>query len=194
MSFISIVARDKFITVVSDGLVVDLNTGIEKEQDFKKFSKIAQNQFVAYAGNKGVGEAIAETLPYTTKLYRLDEVSAMIHRRVLREIPVDQASILVAIGGVSDLGFIEFHTFSNNPEIQLTTYQPKGDDIMYCYLFGRNVVYDDKQLDAVFHNSLRKIGINTPNKIIKAQKELNHYVSDRDKTVNNRTFDLDIKL
>lgn len=40
MSFISIVAREAFITIVTDGLVKNMEIGQEVDQHYKKFKKL----------------------------------------------------------------------------------------------------------------------------------------------------------
>lgn len=189
MSFVSVFAKEDFITVVSDGLVVNLNTGEEVERNYKKFRKISENQFVAFGGNKGVAEMITEEIGFADHELNLLDISSNLRERLIRELAPEQANISLAIGGIQNEKII-FYSFNNNPTQEMLTHVPKGDGIEYVFLHG-----EQAQLGLTRQAQLlaERYGHRSPTKTKKIQKELNDFVAKKDKTVNRVTFDLTIK-
>jgi hypothetical protein len=189
MSFISVFAKENFMTVVSDGLVVNINTGEELERNYKKFRKISENQFVAFGGNKGIAEMVAEEIGYQNHELDLHEVALNLRERLIQEVKPEKANILLAVGGIQG-GEIICYSFSNDPNQELKTQVPKGDTIEYVFLST-----DQAELGLIQQAQLlaQRYGHRSPTKTKKIQKELNDFVAQKDKTVNRVTFDLTIK-
>lgn len=191
MSFVSVIGSEDFITVVSDGLVKDTTTGKELDQRYQKFNRISDNQFVAFAGNQGVADALKEAIPFINKPRDLISTSEIIHNRLLEVIPVEKARMSVVIGGVSPSGNIEFHSFTNDVGQKIKSYYPTSDGVLCSFLQSSEI--SELDLSPIFINFLGETGLNTSNKVLKAQKKLNNYVAERDSTVNKVTFELVIK-
>lgn len=191
MSFVSVVATEKFIAVMSDGLIKDIETDKDLGKRYQKFTKICNNQFVAFAGNHGVAEALRKAIPFIKRPRDLLQTSEVIHKRLLEEIPSDKAKMSVVIGGVNLEGNIEYHYFTNDIGSDINSNYPKEDGLLCAFLQGPETSHID--LEPVLIDILRQTGINTPNKILKAQKRLNDYVEERDSTVNKVTFELSIR-
>ena len=191
MSFVSICAKESFISVVSDGLIKNMETGEEVGQRYQKFAKISDNQFVAFTGNHGLAEAIKVTLPFDTRGYDLEGVSKLIHKRLLDDIPIEKAKMAVAIGGVNQDNNIEFHSFINDPTKKFNSFQPKDDKLSYSFLESPEMEGFD--LEILFKEYISTIGHNTPSKILRVQKRLNDFVAANDSSVNRITFNLMIR-
>jgi hypothetical protein len=189
VSFVSIIAQESFITVVSDGQVT--LDGEILESHYKKFKRISKDQFIAYTGSKEICEELIKHLVYLQdKKYNLQLIADELYS-VVKEIPFKPLKALLAVGGINDIGNVQFYTFSNIPNAEFLTFQPKNDEISYAFLSSEHV--DDEELENDLIQYLSKTGFNTPNKCLKAQKMLNAYVETIDETVNKNTFELAIK-
>lgn len=189
MSFISVVAMETFITVVTDGQVT---RGYEIiDNNFKKYRKISNKQFIAFGGAKEVCESLVNHLEFIgDNNYDLHVLANDLYETV-KNIPFGPIKTMFAIGGVNNNGEIEMFTLNNDPKDTLRIFSPKGTDLSYAFL-SSNV--DDNVIYEKFVQLLSITGFNTPNKCIKAQKMLNQFVSSIDHTVNRITFELRIKL
>lgn len=196
MSFVSVVATKDYINVVGDGLVMHTTeTGemIRQQEDYEKFFKIAENQFIAFTGDKGILDFIKSTIPFNPNNYDLEEMANML-RTKSREVSFEEAAIMIAVGGLSkDNKKVEFYTISNRGD-QFQYYCPKNDEIAYAFLVSSYI--DDekyKEIDRVFIKYLRLYGYNKSNKVLKSQKDINLIVTKIDPTVNNKTSSLAIR-
>ncbi|WP_332632038.1 hypothetical protein [Halalkalibacter flavus] len=189
MSLVSVLARENFITVVSDGLVVNLETGEEIHQSYKKFRKISEKQFVAFGGNQGLGERVVEVLGYQESERDLLECAKKIRGDLINEIPIEKASCQVVLGGV-EKGSIVFYAFNNNHNQDLLIKRPTNHILEYTFLSSRN---SSINLDEIIQRIGNRIGYNTPTKTIKIQKQLNDEVAKTDPSVNKITFNLTIR-
>lgn len=109
----------------------------------------------------------------------------------MEQVPIEKAKISIAIGGLNQNNNIEFHTFSNKLNQKFESFYPTGDDISYGFLESPEMEGYDVQ--PILQNFLAETGFNTPNKVIKAQKRLNDFVSERDSSVDRVTFELLIR-
>lgn len=192
MSFISAIASQDFITVVSDGQVT--YEGKVIKEDYKKFRKINNDQFIAYAGAKEICEKFAEHLKFSaSQRYDLKLVAEDLFSTIKSITPYERFKTSFIIGGISENNEIEFYTLSNNPlEEKVKSYLSHGDGVSYGFL--SNEENEDKiNLENTLISHLSKTGFNTPNKCIRAQKMLNADVEKIDPTVNRRTFELIIR-
>lgn len=64
MSFVSVLGREKFLCVMSDGKLLGENNEILQE-DYQKFINIGNSAFIAFAGSQGACEELSvQMLPY----------------------------------------------------------------------------------------------------------------------------------
>ena len=190
MSFVSVYAMENFVNVVSDGQVTD-PTGKITNKNYKKFVKIGQQQFLAFAGNQGLAEQAVKIVPFKNEGYPLSVLAQDLHKQVLT-IPVDDASILLAVGGLNVKNEIEVISFSNRSD-QKNYFNPKGDEIAYTFLTNTKNNISDEISETKLKQFLSETGYNTSSKAFRAQKKLNDFISDNDSTVNKVTFELNIK-
>lgn len=189
MSFISIIATENFITVVTDGQVT--KDGKAVENNYKKYKKISNNQFIAFGGAKEICETFIKNLDFLgNEQYDLQTLATNLSNAI-KQIPYETYRILFVIGGLNARNQIEFYSFSNIPESQDQYSNPKGDEISYAFLSSPDI--DDSHFEKHLIEYLSITGFNTPNKCIKAQKMLNSYVETIDNTVNKTTFELVIR-
>lgn len=189
MSFVSVIAMEHFITVMSDGLVVNLETGEEIQQRYKKFKKISENQFIAFGGNKGLTEHTVNIIGYQKEQRNLYEISNSIRDQIIDEISPETGSCQIIIGGVENEEIV-FYSFNNDKGQELLIKKPQGRNGEYSFLSSsKNGLDLDKEMKKIYS----KYGFNTPTKALKIQKELNDLVSKHDASVNRVTFNLTIR-
>ena len=189
MSFVSIIARKNFVTVVSDGLVVDLITGEEKEQEFKKFEKISRKQFVAFSGNKGLGEKVVDFLGFESEERDIFLLAKVIREKLIKDIDPKDAFCQVVLGGI-EKNSVVLYAFNNHENQKMQPQKPTGDQIGYFFLTSSN---HKLNLDDEISKILETNDLKTPAKSLKCQKELNNIVAKVDSSVNTMTFNLIIK-
>ena len=190
MSFVSVIAREDFITVVSDGQVSRGNMVVQS--DYKKFTKISDKQFIAFTGTKEFCEGLVNEIEFNRNgLHNLYNIVENLDKNI-RTIPCQSYVVMFAVGGVGESGNIEFHTINNNPSESIRSFSPKGDGLSYAFLHNGDLS-SKINLQSKLIEYIGRIGFNTPNKCIRAQKLLNSDVAKIDDTVNNVTFDLTIK-
>lgn len=192
MSFVSIIAMNKFITVMSDGQVTKTETGEVLQEDYQKFRKISPNQFIAYTGVKEFCEGLANQIPYKKSAHDLEDITNQIAS--VTQLPELKAhKIHFGIGGIDSNGDISFYTIQNQSEPAVNFYKPiKDDDINYAFFESGHLSAPEK-METKLIECLKITGYNTPNKCLRAQKLLNDYVADNDSTVNKKTFSITIK-
>jgi hypothetical protein len=196
LSFVSIVSTEKFISVMSDGLVTNISPNkdvIRLEEDYQKFIRISPKQFIAFTGSKDIFEQIKNETPYKTERYDLKELANIFYKKS-RAVPENEGRVMIGVGGIGQDDCIEFYTLTNSQEDLLKSFKPINDEISYAFLESSYI--DEKkhsEINIEFIKLLKKNGVNTVNKILRTQKELNMFVEAFDPSVNKRTFELYIK-
>lgn len=195
MSFVSVVATQRFINVVSDGRVVDLETGEPIQEDYKKFIEVDNRSFVAFAGNAGLSSKVAEVIA-SNLVNRRREIKNMISelRDSLNRQVRGLAEAQIAIGLINDDNEIELFSFGVSQDITHFRAKDKND---IGYVFLQNSLLDKKFGSNFLENKLReylaKTGIKRAQDVLNAQLLLNDFVADNDPSVNKVTFKLTIK-
>lgn len=190
MSFVSVIAKEDFITVVSDGQVTRNSEAIQN--NYKKFTKISNKQFIAYTGIKEFCEGLVSEIKYKgNEIHNLNKIALDLDKKI-KVIPYETYTVMFIVGGIGKSGNIEFYTLNNNYSENLRYFNPKNDSLNYGFLHNGSLS-SKINLENKLVEHLRITGFNTPNKCIKAQKLLNKDIAQIDPTVNNVTFDLTIK-
>ncbi|MFW5437105.1 hypothetical protein [Paenibacillus apiarius] len=191
MSFVSVVATEHFVTVMSDGRVKNMETGEILEEDYVKFHKSSDGkQFVAYAGNKQLCEILSKKiLQYLEDGCEYDNLILILNTTIYDTFK-DQFGVMFAFGGINKDKQIEVYAYGNKKQGVLK-FKPENGNLAYTFLFHGKI--SDGELDEKFDGLIKEIGRDTPSKIIQSQKLLNSYVSEQDDTVNNNTFRMIIK-
>lgn len=192
MSFVSIVARENFLCVMSDGRVQGVNGEILQE-DYQKFIKIENRAFVAFAGSKTACEELAiQVVPHLYTNASFTSLALEIKGAFERSDYEDYGTkVAVSFGGVNRVGEIEYHAV-NSLTKKTMKYAPRGDDITYCFLQNGEALHQLK-LEQELINIMRETGFKTPSQVIQAQKLLNNKVADIDSSVNKVTSRMIIK-
>lgn len=187
MSFVSIIARENFITVMSDGQVTGEN-GKTLQKDYKKFKKISRQQIIAFAGAKSICEQIVEQVPYTKGVYNLSDIAQQIWS-VIKEERFNAFNLFFGIAGVDVDDKVSLFLVNNKTGLSST--RPNANsDVSYITLNPSEIVNVSERISII----LSETGFNTPTKCLKAQKKLNDFIADNDPQVNKYTFDLTIKV
>lgn len=189
MSFVSVIAKENFITVMSDGLVYNSITGEELEQGYKKFRKISENQFIAFGGSKDLAEEVIKQIGYQQKERNLSSLAIPIREQLIKNIPPNEASCQLVLGGIEGRETI-IYSFNNDIEQDLLIKKPRGGDVEYSFLsYSKNELDLDKEIKKIYP----KYGLSTPTRTLKVQKALNDVVANVDPSVNRITFNLTIR-
>ncbi|MFP3322061.1 hypothetical protein R0K05_03100 [Planococcus sp. SIMBA_160] len=190
MSFVSVFGMKDFVTVMSDGLAVDIKTGEVKDHKFQKFKKISPKQFVAVTGNKGVGEKIFDDMGYEDSERSLEKIARELRETLIKELPYDLAKMQIAIGGVENDRII-IYSFDNNENKDLKILEPVGIDPVYTCMASSQCEIDFDQEMNHLYNAFR---VKSATSALKLQETLNTKVASTDPTVNKFIFKLTIKL
>jgi hypothetical protein len=189
MSFVSVVARENFVTVMSDGRVQN-NDEIVRE-DYQKFVQITPDLFFAYTGHQPVGEGILKALENNGcyelfKTLNFSLVNMIIRTTIEAVNQSNKFKLLVAYGGRNTNGEIEVF-YANSIDMQSGHYLPKGDAINVICL-GNGI-----GTGALLEQLLFQTGSTTPQQILSAQEMMNNYVVTHDPSVNTTTFQMIIE-
>lgn len=191
MSFVSIIAREDFISVMSDGRVMDPH-GIPIQEDYQKFIQINDQSFIAFAGTKEICEIIAQEMKDV--INRNDDLQDHFQQLLARfqqlNLNHHGMKVFLGVGGINSDQEIEFHTI-NSKNGQVLNFSPKGGDVSYAFL--NNSSYDEADLQKKLIEILRVTGFNTIDKIKNAQKTLNDFIAETDDTVNNVIYDMSVQ-
>lgn len=187
MSFVSVFAMPDFITVMSDGLVSDEETGKELEKGYQKFHLIGPKQFMAYTGLRARADMFKKIVPFKKEGYNLLPLMEELKEGIDANVSPESEKISIVVGGIENEEVI-FYTF-NNIVGQLIPYSPGSDGMSYAFLESSHITTENHQyLDIEFRKFMVGNGFNTPNKALKGQEFLNSLVEKIDPTVNKKTF------
>jgi hypothetical protein len=184
MSFVTVVARPSFISLMSDGRM--MHGGVAVAEDVVKFRTPRPGCFVAFGGHKDPADAFLEA----SGLLSLDisdprPIAADIRAQLLSP-PFCHSKILLAFGGRAATGQVAFVAFSTlEPEPQLRA--PGPGELSYGWLYNSRFA-EDAVLEQKLVEYLGEEGCETPAQIQKAQWRLQLFVADHDATVNRRVF------
>lgn len=190
MSFVSIVATENFITVMSDGRVTGKDNDEILQEDYQKFMEVANGKaFIAYAGTKDVCELIAQHIKIAIENgLTLEDSSRIVRESINAAVPED-LSVMFSIGGINELGKIEFYTYDSKNNLEQHFLTEPGQ-ISYAFL-------NNSSTDIDFNDEIKKIlretGFSSPSETIQAQRLLNNRVADVDDSVNKKTSRFVIK-
>lgn len=190
MSFVSVVAREKFITIMSDGRVSNKMTKEILDENKVKFVKIGDNGFVAFAGISEICDLIVPIIGQLLESgHEFNDILTTMSK-VLRENSRPGLFVTIAFGGINKNGNIEICSVENSSH-STTNFKPKGKEINYLFL--RNPTIPHQELNQKFLDLIETNGKNTPTEFIKSQTILNSWVADRDSSVNKNITSLIIE-
>lgn len=192
MSFVSVLANTELLTLVTDGRVSD-QSGNSIQENYKKFKKISDKQFIAYAGSKQPCEAIVEQISFTDNIYDLSQVSNEIYKAITENEELKKFNLLFIVGGINQYNQIEFYCINAN-EDQLEHYKPSSEtEFKYAFLYNNN----DDNVELDIENKIVELkqrhGTSSINKLLRIQKDLNNYVAEHDPSVNKITHELKLR-
>lgn len=182
MSFVSIVSREDWCSVVSDGrcMMSDKVT----DENYKKFIQPSPNLFVAFAGHKEPCEIVCRGMVELGHIEKPMEVAAMHMFGMVHELGARGFKLFIAIGG-SENSTIQVYSMSSIYSEPII-HKPKGNDV--CYSFLSNTVVSDESLEEKFQKLARRNGTSSHAEIHSTQVALNRWVSLQDDSVNTNTF------
>jgi len=191
MSFVSVLANTEVITLVSDGRVSD-QLGNSTQENYKKFKKISDKQFIAFAGSKQPCEAIIEQIDFSDNMYDLSQVSKEIYRAIKENEELKKFNLLFIVGGINQYNEIEFYGINANDH-QLEQYKPSYEtEFKYAFLHnGDDNV--DLDIESKIVELKQRHGTSSINKLLRIQKDLNNYVAEHDPSVNKITHELKLR-
>lgn len=185
MSFVSVFGNSQFMNVVSDGRVTNGKNIVD--ENYVKFKKISTNQFIAFAGARELCEGIIKQIPLKPiGGYELSQLSNSIHSAIYKEENFRPFKMLFCVGGIGNLGNIEFYTIDKDNS-QIQKYEPlTTSDIKYAYLASDSL--NNVNLEEKIYQYAEEFGVNNASNLLDIQKSLNNYVAGLDFTVNKNTF------
>jgi hypothetical protein len=187
---VSIVARENFLNVMSDGRVTGSDHKIIDEE-YQKYM-CDNNSFIAYAGTLEACEMVVRDINELVFIDKDYSGAINVLLEVFKQVKLEEKGmkVMMALGGLNKNGEIGFYTVDSIKK-ESQAYIPKDDDIAYSFL--NNTDHDDTDLKSKFREILKETGFDTPSKSIQAQRLMNNFVADRDISVNKKTFRAVIK-
>lgn len=188
MSFISVIAKENFITVMSDS---GSNGSEHTPQPEEHMVKVGESEFVATAGGdrearetitKHVSGLLKEGTPYESILVVLQMTLDVFSEK--------GKSVMTAFGGVNHEGDIEVCTYDPNSRAERHL-KPRGSEIAYFFLAEGAGKYGN--LYELLQSYWKESGTETPSAMIQSQKLLNRYVASKDEDVSLSTVKLVLK-
>ncbi|WP_121609132.1 hypothetical protein [Mesobacillus foraminis] len=184
MSLVSIIATDKFISLVTDGQVssgyCSFGEGLPKYRDI-----IAGESFVAFTGNmKTCLNVAVAAQSYYKEMQSLKRVAETIQHNLSRAIGAGEVEVV--IGGVED-GICQYHVFLNKRQV-VSHYPSEGECLFYV-----NEVQSQLNTNQAMGYRLGRLKEKTLNKIQSVQTDLHKHISTFEPTVNNEQFSLIIE-
>lgn len=197
MSLITVIAKEKYCCVMSDGRVVDQETREVKAEDLQKFINYDNRAFIAYAGGKDMCDIIlndiAEVKTYDFDLW-LKAFQQLFDRYQLKEsylIDPMRYKVSLLFGGRNEKGEIEIYSI-NSITGAVEHYLPQNDQVAVTFLCSENVGDGSKVMDFL-DEKLTNGGHQTPSQALSTMKLTNTFVSDIDWSVGKKTFRMVIK-
>ncbi|MCG3089142.1 hypothetical protein [Sporosarcina cyprini] len=189
MSFVSVIATNSYITVVSDGKVTGRD-GETLETDYQKSRKISDKQFIAVTGDRDMADQIFGIATYKEEPYNLLNASIDLRKKLINAMRNQPRVVLVVIGGVNEWGKIVYYYFTSKPEQQMIRGLP-GDKHEKGFLSSDKV--NPNKIEEKFDEFIDSVGIKTPHESLEVQRKLNDFVAGIDETVNENKFELIIE-
>lgn len=191
MSLVTIMATDKFITLMSDGRVISDSNEITDE-NYQKFLSLSNGKkFIAYAGTKDICEIFVSTIrTMVEEGHSFTDINFVLSES-MKTIAIPEGRIaLISYGGLNDDNELVFYTVDSlNPD-DISLFKPTEKKYSYAILSNSEQKDDYSKK---FVEYMKEIGINSPSDAIQAQKLLNSYVAENDISVNNVTYRMVIK-
>lgn len=189
MSFVSVFAMENFITVMSDGLVYDMNSKQEIEQRYQKFKMISPKQFIAYGGNRFMTEIIVNSIEYTDDEKDMLGLANTVRDSLVEHLKPDIAHCQIIIGGIEN-NEIAFYALNNKDEQEILIHKPTGSNISYGFAYSSESGIDpDGETQRLYPYYKSK----SPTGLLKLQKALNDLIAEKDISVNRITFNKAIR-
>ncbi|MGG1518730.1 hypothetical protein ABE504_25145 [Paenibacillus oryzisoli] len=189
MSLVSVVARENFVTVMSDGRVQDKVGTIQ--EDYQKFVQLSPNLFLAFTGHAEPAEALLKAFEIQGFKNMLPEMAFeqfnfLITGLIKAFISKSPYKLLMAYGGVNEKNEVVVY-YINSLDLSCDHYSPKGNDINVICLGNGHAT------SPLLGTYLNRTGSDTPQQILSAQRMLNDHVAELDESVNKHTFQLIIE-
>lgn len=179
MSFVSIVSNNEFLTIMSDGRVMEGDKIISEET--KKFIVVDENYFVTFTG---VYEHFFNFINNTglNKGYEgeLNDFAQSVYKQYIEK-EYHKQNFTITFGGKNKQGNLEFYSFGNGDN-SLSKSEPKTRDYQFCLSNATDHVYN------MFLKLAQETAPRTPEEMLFVQQKLNEYVAAIDKTVNTNVF------
>lgn len=176
---------------MSDGKVTGVN-GNPDSESYKKFKKISNKQFIAFAGVKEPCEEIIKNVKYiNNRKYSLREISLQI-QSVIRG---HNLNIQMAVGGIDLDNNFRVYVISSFGGITDILESQSHSELKYKFFTSELIVkeFTPQQLEIIFNKYFEETGRKNASKaLFKVQKKLNNYIADIDKAVNKNVFRLTI--
>lgn len=185
MSLVSVVLKDKHITVMTDGRVVDKDLKPIDEM-YKKVRFISPKQFVGFAGNKDFCEKVAKNIPYVESAYDLELLSDIIFKTAQDFTGIHLLKWNFVLGGIDKDDLITACYF-NHRSIEVQSFKPANDEINYLFLHN-GIDGTEISIENVFENFLKERKNDSVFSFYDAQKKFNDYVASIDPSVNTNVF------
>ncbi|WP_242280971.1 hypothetical protein [Bacillus cereus group sp. BfR-BA-01347] len=179
MSFVSVVGRSDFLSVMTDGRVTDGEKILQ--EDYPKYRMIGENIIVAFTGDRAACEWIFYVLNQEVVMKQDFMITARDIKELLNHHPkLKGCDVRWIIGGINPQNEIECITISTE-EKEPIRHEVPSEKVLAVYAYAFDA--DQKELGEKFAEFIKQEG-----ELASAQQLLNDYVADKDFTVNKNTY------
>ncbi|QAA22455.1 hypothetical protein [Sporolactobacillus terrae] len=194
MSFVSIIASNQWISVVSDGNQVEANDEGEIQISLSKkpnFVRISDYQFIACTGSEKRLKRIKRMFTFQDHPYAIDSAMLAQLKEEVTAVSSDRQDVLLAIADAAE-GCV-CRMISNKPGARWITIRPEHGRAATLFLAGKGI---DEQKIRFLSDECNRLLRHKEEKLDNAiivQVQLNRIAATLDSTIGSRIFRLTIK-
>lgn len=194
LSFVSIIASNQWVSVVSDGNQVEASNAGEVQISLSKkpsFVRISEYQFIACTGSEKRLKRIKRLFTFQDHPYKIDSAMLAQLKEEVTSVPSDRQDVLLAIADAAE-GCV-CRMISNKPGARWITLRPEYDRAATLFLAGKGI---DEQKISFLSDECNRLLRHKEGKLDNAiivQTQLNRIAATLDATIGSRVFHLSIK-
>ncbi|WP_043976971.1 hypothetical protein [Priestia megaterium] len=193
MSLVTVVARESFISLVTDGRVTDSENNSVVDENYCKYRKISDSILIA-----GVGSYVQckQIMAIAINLFQahldIDVLAKQIKTQLVNDVPREinpGIKVSLVLTGLDSNNDVTVYIINNKSNELKKPVKPKGKAT--CI-----VITTDEDNDEYYNeinNLFYKHRADAPESFLAAQKEFNDYVARENQTVNTIHFNYLIK-
>ncbi|MCO7125665.1 hypothetical protein NIE88_07770 [Sporolactobacillus shoreicorticis] len=194
MSFVSIIATDKWISAVSDSNLLE----VSEKGDMKRclgnkpsFTRISKRQFIACTGSAALLNRIKHNMPFKFQPYVVNEALLSELEQEVKKFSTERQDVLLVIADLAEKSICRM--ISNRKDDDWVSIVPERGRAGTLFLAGKEI--DEQKIKFIYEECNRMLGSKQRDlkNVIIVQKKLNRLAMKFDSSIGSRVFQLTIK-